>query len=104
MTYISHLEATDVVVPTIMDDDLWTYVNNDLVEHYGGRFSVDDRRRSFEKTCNEHDDIVSVDRFTKRCRMNCIWVFRHDLRNPEEIAEALMKEAADEARKAKMSA
>lgn len=101
MTHISRLEPTDVVVPTIMDDDLWTYINDDLITKYGGRFSLDDRRKSFEKTCNEHDDTVTVDRFAKRCRMNCLWVFRHDLRNPEEIAEALMKEAEEEARKAK---
>ncbi len=96
MTHTSRLEPTDVVVPTIMDDDLWIYSNDDLIQHYGGRFNLDDRRGAFEKTCNEHDEAITVSRFTKRCRMNCVWVFRHDLRNPEEIAADLLKQVGAE--------
>lgn len=82
---------SDPVYPDELDDDLWIYIDKDLSEHYQGRFSLDQKRAAFEKTCKEHDDYIKLTKFAKRCRMNCVWTRRVDLRTPEEILDALHK-------------
>ncbi len=96
MTHTAHMEAQDQIVPSIMDSDLWNYINNDLIEHFGGRYGLDDRRDAFETTCKEREDAMPLHRFVKRCRINCMWAFRHDLRTPEEMAADLLKAAEEE--------